>query len=248
MNSYANPPAISLIVPAYNEAAGIADCLTQIQAAAQALEKLTGARPELIVVDNASSDATAALAAELGAKVVLEPVRSIARARNTGARAAAGEVLVFLDADTQIPEQLLSRIAQAMADPRCAGGACDIEHRARRWAVRAYLALWRAIGVLLRMAQGAAQFCRRDAFVELGGYDTSLFMGEDVDFFWRLRRFARQHGQRVRFLGDLRVIPSPRRFDQWPLWRILVWTNPVVILLFRRAQRFWAGWYDAPPR
>jgi len=243
-----NPAHLSVIVPAYNEAAELGSCLQQIRAAIRHLEEQTGARAELIVVNNASTDATASIAREHGATVIAEPERNISRARNTGAAAASGEVLVFLDADTRVPDKLLARIAQVMADPLCAGGACDIDHRVRRTIVRAYLQLWRILGKLADMAQGAAQFCRREAFDALGGYDQTLFMGEDVDFYWRLRKMARKRGQRGCFLGDARVVPSPRRFDQWPLWRILLWTNPAVVLMFRRRKSFWSGWYQSPPR
>lgn len=248
MNADSNPHRVYVIVPAYNEAADLSRTLQGICAAVRCLEERAGIHAELIVVDNASTDNTAGIAREHGAAVLSEPVCNIARARNAGARASAGEVLVFLDADTLIPESLLCRIAQAMADSRCAGGAVDIDHRASRRVVRAYLRFWRALGTLAGMAQGAAQFCRREMFVDLGGYDEALFMGEDVDFNWRLKRLAHQRGLRACFINDLRVTPSSRRFDQWPLWRILVWTNPVVILLFRRAKSFWPGWYHSPPR
>jgi hypothetical protein len=98
------------------------------------------------------------------------------------------------------------------------------------------------------MAQGATQFCRRDSFMALKGYDETLFMGEDVDFYWRLRRFATPQNARVVFIKDLKVVPSTRRFDQWQLWRILLWTNPLVVLMFRRRKSCWEGWYRAAPR
>ncbi len=203
---------------------------------------------EVVVVDNGSSDATAKVAAAAGARVVHEPERNIARARNAGARAARGEILVFVDADVVIPELLLWRVAEEMADPLCLGGAVDTAYKPASLLVRAYLQLWRWVGKLTKMAQGAVQFCRREIFEQLHGYDEILFMGEDVDFYWRLRRQARIARQRVVLIGDVRVMPSCRRFDQWPLWRTLLWTNPLVIPFFRRRKQFWDGWYGSPPR
>jgi hypothetical protein len=98
------------------------------------------------------------------------------------------------------------------------------------------------------MAQGATQFCRHDLLLGLNGYDETLFMGEDVDFYWRLKRIAKQQNGSVVFIEDLRVVPSARRFDQWPLWRTVVWTNPLFILLFQRRRTCWHGWYKAAPR
>jgi hypothetical protein len=98
------------------------------------------------------------------------------------------------------------------------------------------------------MAQGASQFCRCDAFVSLGGYDEALYMGEDVDFYWRLRRLAKQRGGYAHLISDLQVTPSPRRFDRWSAWQILVWINPIFIGLFRRRKSVWHGWYEHPVR
>ena len=178
----------------------------------------------------------------------MEPEHNTARVRNRGAAAAQGEVLVFLDADTHIPEELLSCIHQAFTVPGCVGGAVDTEWRPKKRSIRAYLGLWRMLGWAAGMAQGATQFCPRDAFASLGGYDESLFMGEDVDFYWRLRRHARHVEGHVRFIDELKVVPSCRRFDQWALWRTLIWTNPLVIAPLRRARFMWRGWYDAPLR
>ena len=98
------------------------------------------------------------------------------------------------------------------------------------------------------MVQGTAQFCREDVFAEIGGYDERVWMGEDVDFHWSLRRLARRTGRHVRFVREPRVRPSCRRFDKGPLWKILVWTNPVVIGLFRRRKAVWRGWYSGAVR
>jgi hypothetical protein len=98
------------------------------------------------------------------------------------------------------------------------------------------------------MAQGAAQFCRRESFLALGGYDETIYMGEDVDFYWRMRRAARRGGRRVCYITDMRVIPSPRRFDRWSIWKTLLWTNPLLIALLRRRKGAWRGWYEDVPR
>jgi glycosyltransferase involved in cell wall biosynthesis len=168
--------------------------------------------------------------------------------RNTGAETARGDVLVFVDADTVIPAELLWRIAALMSEPDCLGGAVDTDYRPSKLTSKLYLRAWRVVGRLAGLAQGATQFCRRDAFAALNGYDETLFMGEDVDFYQRLKRLARRRGGRVRFIDDVRVTPSTRRFNQWSFGRTLIWTNPLVILLFRRRASAWHGWYKEVPR
>jgi len=98
------------------------------------------------------------------------------------------------------------------------------------------------------MAQGAAQFCRKSAFRTLNGYDELQFMGEDVDFYWRLQKLCAKTGGYLKFLDDVTVVPSTRRFDYTPTWRTLIWTNPVFIAPFRKTRSVWAEWYLRPPR
>ncbi len=244
----ADMPSISVILPAFNEAGYISATLERLKAAARYCKGGAVADIEILVVDNASTDSTAALARSVGAAVVHEAEHNVAKVRNRGATSARNDILVFLDADTLVPPELLLRIAQAMKDPQCAGGSVDISHRPASLILRAYLLLWRVLGLIGGMAQGACQFCRKSVHKELGGYDETWYMGEDVDFYWRLKRLARRRGLRTCFIGDLQVIPSPRRFDQWPIWRTLVWAFPPLLFLLKRNRAAWGGWYRDPPR
>lgn len=239
---------LSIVIPAYNEAAGLGETLADLNRARTFLERKNKIQSEIIVVDNASDDATAEVARASGATVVFEKQKSIARARNSGAHVSTGDVLVFVDADTIVPDRVLWRIAEAMSEAPCFGGAVDTDYRPRKLTVKLYLRCWRMLGKLMGMAQGATQFCRRDSFTALNGYDETLFMGEDVDFYWRLKKYAAGKNGRIVFIEDLKVVPSTRRFDQWPFWRTLLWTNPLLILLLRRRKTSWQGWYRSAPR
>lgn len=235
---------ISVIVPAYNEEKYLGETLKSIQRAKEFLLKTDAVPTEIIVVDNDSTDSTSDVARACGASVVEEPKRNIARVRNAGASSAKGDILVFIDADTIVPDELLWRIKEVMASPSCFGGAVDTDYRPAKTLVKIYLQLWRIVGKLAGMAQGATQFSRRDVYASLLGYDESLHMGEDIDFHWRLKQFAKRQNAHVCFIEDIQVVPSARRFDQWPFWRTLIWTNPFFVLAFRRKGRFWRGWYE----
>ncbi len=239
---------ISVVIPAFNEEDYLGETLASLGRATAFLHKKEAISAEIIVVDNESLDSTADVARDFGATVVKETWHNVAKVRNTGARFANGEVLVFVDADTSVPEELLWRIVEVMAKPTCWGGAIDTNYRPAKLTSRIYLQFWRIIGKLAGMAQGATQFCRKDAFFALNGYDETLFMGEDVDFYWRLKRFAKRQGGSLCFIEEMQVVPSTRRFDQWGFWRILIWTNPLFILLFRRRKTAWHGWYKEVPR
>ena len=234
---------LTVIVPAFNEESYLAATLDSIEAAAAHLGAYSDAAIETIVVDNNSEDGTAAIARAKGATVIDEPLQGIARARNAGVRHAEGDVLVFVDADVIVPPTLLEAIHAAMSDPACLGGGVDVDYRPRRRTVRLYLHAWRLLARLTGMAQGATQFCRAPVFEEVGGYDETAWIGEDVDFHWSLKRLARKTDRTVAFIRHPRVQPSARRFDKWPLWRILVWTNCPFIALFRRRKAVWRSWY-----
>ena len=239
---------ISVVIPAFNEEDYLGETLASLDRAKAFLRKEETVSAEVIVVDNDSSDSTADVARRFGATVVKETQHNVAKVRNTGARFANGDVLIFIDADTIVPDELLWRIVEVMREPICLGGAVDTNYRPAKLTSRIYLQSWRIIGKLAGIAQGATQFCRNDVFFALGGYNETLFMGEDVDFYWRLKKFAKQHYGSISFIEEMQVIPSTRRFDQWGLWRTLVWTNPLFILLFRRRKRAWHGWYKEVPR
>jgi glycosyltransferase involved in cell wall biosynthesis len=241
-------PSVSVIIPAFNEEGYILKTLDGLSAAERHLKTTVDAAVQVIVADNASTDRTAELAQSAGATVVHEAEHNIARVRNAGAAIAIHDVLLFLDADTTVPPELLLRIARAMTDPMCVGGAVDFLHQPSSLFMWAYLKFWRVLGLMGGMAQGACQFCRRSVFQELGGYDETWYMGEDVDFYWRLKQLARKRRMRISFIRGLQVISSPRRWNRWPLWRTLIWTSPLVTFAFRHRKSAWAGWYKEPPR
>ncbi len=239
---------ISVVIPAFNEEGYLGETLASLNRAKAFLQNEGSVPAEIIVIDNDSNDSTADVARALDATVARETQHNVARVRNTGAKLCTGDVIVFVDADTIVPDKLLSRIVEAMSDDTCFGGAVDPHYRPMKLTVQVYLEFWRIIGKLTGMAQGATQFCRKDVFLSLKGYDETLFMGEDVDLYWRLKRFAKRQNGRVVFIEDIRVAPSTRRFDQWRLWRTLIWTNPFFILLFQRRRTCWHGWYKTAPR
>jgi glycosyltransferase involved in cell wall biosynthesis len=236
---------LSVIIPAYNEEKLLPETLRRINTA---LEPLKG-ESELIVVDNESTDGTREIAESFGAAVLTESVKNIGAIRNTGARSAQGEVLVFFDADTFVPENLLTGIDEKMQDPKCFGGAVDVDYGKfeRRW-LRFMKTAWKFWGPIFNMKQGAAQFCRKEIFEAISGYDESIYLGEDIDIYWRLTKYAKKKGGFLNFIDDPKVLTSPRRFDKMSLWDTMVLTHPVYILLNWKRSKPWRQWYDGSVR
>lgn len=232
---------LSVIIPAHNEEKLVLETLRCVKAA------LTHCDPasELIVVDNVSTDRTAQIAAEAGATVIEEQVRNIGAVRNAGAAAANGDVFVFIDADTLVPQGLFSKIDTIMRDPGCHGGAVAVKYgKFKRWWMNWYAKGWEFWGKVFNMRQGAAQFCSRRAFEATGGYDEAVYLGEDIEFYWKLERFARKSGGRLQFIDEPRVTTSTRRFDKMSVFKTLVLTHPIYILINRKKARAWKDWYE----
>jgi cellulose synthase/poly-beta-1,6-N-acetylglucosamine synthase-like glycosyltransferase len=141
--------------------------------------------------------------------------RQIAATRNSGARAAQGERLFFVDADTTIHSRALASALRVM-DNGAAGGAAPTRFDAAA-PLYAHLLLW-WFGLLMRlagMAGGAFMFCTRKAFVATGGFDEKLFGAEDAAMCWALKRQGRfvvlwqwvvTSGRRMRGVRGLRML------------------------------------------
>lgn len=236
---------LSVIIPAYDEERCLPETLERIGRA------LTfAACPfEIIVVDNDSHDGTGRIAEAFGAKVFREREHNISKVRNSGAENSTGDVLIFIDADTLVPETLFRKILAVMEDESCFGGAVAVEYEdfQRRW-MKVYLSGWELLGKLFGLGQGATQFCRKSVFEELEGYDQTIFMGEDVEFYWRLSGFARRNKGHLYFVAHPKVMTSSRRFDKMSIWKILLLTHPVFIRLTWRKKSYWKDWYEKAVR
>jgi glycosyltransferase involved in cell wall biosynthesis len=178
---------ISFIVPAYNEEALLGSALDAIAGAARAVGELF----EVIVVDDASTDRTAEVAQQHGARVISVRFRQIAATRNAGVNAALGEMLIFVDADTVVSEAAVRAAVQTMR-AGAVGGGCAFRFDGR---LPLYGRLMQAVAVPLYrvfgLASGCFLFCTRTAFQVAGGFDERLFGAEEAAFSRALRRHGR---------------------------------------------------------
>jgi glycosyltransferase involved in cell wall biosynthesis len=232
-------------VPAFNEERLLGESLRRIRAAAAAFER-RGWAWELIVCDNNSSDRTAAVARAAGARVVFEPVNQIARARNTGATAAAGEWLLFIDADSHPSEALLDDVASEIERGGTLAGGATVRFDSGDWRVRAGAATWNAISRTTQWAAGSFIFCEAGAFRRLGGFSQELYAGEEIDLFRRLKRLARQASLRIVILSLHPLTTSSRKLHLYD-WRDMVRMAWRSVLSPRRALRSadaCYAWYD----
>lgn len=228
----------SVIIPARNEEAWLPACLASVRAAAAAYR----GEVETIVVVNRCTDRTERIARAAGATVVHDESRNLAAIRNAGARAAHGEMLCTVDADSRMSPNTLHAAAEALLRHRCVGGGVPV--LPERWSlgiavtgllIGAYLAVTRTTAGLF--------WCRRADFHAIGGFDERLVSAEDLDFATRLRRHGARRGRRLATLWNAPLRTSCRKFDHFGDWYLL--THPVTTwrLLHGRDQRRAATFY-----
>ena len=178
---------LSFIIPAYNEEALIEATVKQLQVAATAI----GRDYEIIVVNDASTDRTAQVAKAAGARVVDVENRQIAATRNAGAANAAGDVFIFVDADTLVPAATL-RAAIRVLDNGAIGGGATIKFRGRlSLAAHFTAAIVQQLMHLSGMVGGCFMFMSRSAFEAVGGFDEAFYASEEVWLAMALRRRGR---------------------------------------------------------
>ena len=175
---------ISFIVPAHNEERLLGATLLAINAVAQALDGPT----EVIVVDDDSTDRTAAIGREHGAQVVSVANRQIAATRNAGARVARGDVFIFVDADTLVHLALVRLALQALRQGAVGGGAVVRFDGAMPLHARVVVPLVVKLLQVGCLAAGCFVFCTRTAFEAVGGFDEAYFAAEELGLSQALKR------------------------------------------------------------
>jgi glycosyltransferase involved in cell wall biosynthesis len=178
---------LSFIVPAYNEERLLEATLAALHTVGRAL----GGHYELVVVDDASTDRTPSIAQRHGALLVSVAHRQIAATRNSGARAASGEWLFFVDADTIVNEAVV-RSAVAALRAGAVGGGAGIEMDGvvpfyARMLMPVLVRSFRTAG----WATGCFLFCTRSAFLAAGGFDETFFGAEELVMSQALKRQGR---------------------------------------------------------
>jgi glycosyltransferase involved in cell wall biosynthesis len=243
------PVMISFVVPAYNEEKRLATTLTAITEEI----RRAGCPAEVIVVNNASTDATASVAASFPDVIVVnEPVKGLVQARRAGFQRATGALVANVDADTIVTRFWLDRVLEefrrhpdlvALSGPYI---YYDVPRRTRA-AVRAFYVMGYGFYMLNRfvlrvgsMLQGGNFVVRRAALEEIGGYNPLFsFYGEDTDLARRLNAVGD-----VKFTFRLPALSSGRRLLEEGLLRIgLRYSMNFVWATFMR-RPFTEEWID----
>ena len=197
---------ISVIIPTLDETSTIA----------ATLDSALRLRPyEVVVIDGGSSDNTREIAAAFDVQV-LTAERGREKQMNRGASETGGDVLLFLHADTRLPDTAFADIAAALADPPCVGGRFDVELEGEHWMLKIVGAMINGRSRLSKIGTGdQAIFVRREIFNAMGGYPEIPLM-EDIALCRALKRVGRIACLRSR------VVTSARRWENDGVWRTII--------------------------
>jgi rSAM/selenodomain-associated transferase 2 len=224
-------PTLSIIMPVLNESGGI-------EAVVRALAPCRARGVEVIVADGGSHDGTADLARPLADRVIVSP-RGRADQMNAGAGVARGDVLLFLHADTHLPENADRLLLDGLAHSGCVWGRFDVR-------IDGGLALVALMMNLRSRVTGIAtgdqaMFMTRDAFARAGGFPSIALM-EDIALSARLKRVSRPLALRAR------VTTSGRRWRQYGMLRtvLLMWRLRLAFFLGADPQRLARDYGYAP--
>jgi len=236
---------ISVIVPAYNEERLIGETLDRLRQAMTAFSR-AGWESELIVCDNNSTDQTAALARAGGASVVFEPINQIGRARNSGAAAASGDWLVFVDADSHPSTALFEEVIEQIQTGRCLAGGCTVKLDQHYPLPARVMSGWNWLSRRFCLMAGSFIFCETAAFRKIGGFNQELFASEELDLSKRLKRLAHRSAKHVVILHRNPIVTSGRKFHLYTV-REYLWFVTRTLLTFGgtlKRRESCHPWYD----
>ena len=213
----------SVVIPAHNEEKYIGRCLRAVISASEYVRPDT---VEIIVVANRCTDRTAAIAKHYGARVLVNHEKCIASIRNTGVRAAGGEIVVTVDADSMMTKYALAEIREKLESGKYIGGGTMPKFDRMSLGIAAS-SLYVAINLLPVMIKNGGfvsgamfWFYKRD-FEAVNGFDDSLISLEDMDFAVRLKKYGKKKGKKYGTLKHSYVLTSSRKFDQFGVWYLI---------------------------
>ncbi len=202
------PPSISLIICAYNEEKYIGECIKHV------LANSHGLLSEIIVVDNASTDSTKEIASRFeGVRVVGEPSKGLTKARQKGLMEAKGEILIYIDADTELtPGWIPKMLKRYQADQSVVSVSGIYNYKDTPLFMNLVVwAYWQVAYITYLFTRytivGGNFAVRKKAMLDIGGFDSSIeFYGEDTDIARRLHKVGK-----VKFSTNMNVVTSARR-------------------------------------
>lgn len=221
---------ISVVIPTLNEGKYIESTLFHIKRL----------KPyEIIVADSYSKDSTVEIAKKYGARVVYAKRGSAAMGRNSGGKAAKGDVILFLDADSTVFPNILDVLKKDFKNRKLAGWTCTIYGFTPSWKEQIIYNMSNNLVDFLTTyvkkphAPGIAVAARKDIFEKVGGFDENLKVMEDHDFAMKVGKFGL-----FKFSKKTCVYTSTRRMNKWGGLGLIKKYSKIYLKYFIDKKRF----------
>ncbi len=234
--AHVNPenPKISVVMPAYNEGEFIGETLKSLLA--QTYKEF-----ELIVVDNNSTDNTSDVAKRYGAKVVYEKNKGVAHARQAGFMAARGQIIICTDSDSILPQDWVQNMLTEFEIDKTvvAYGGLGFLYSGPVAARAACRYLFSAFWIIDKFVSGGWNLAgfnmgvRSEAFHKIGGFNTTLTLGEDIDLAKRLREVGK-----IKIKPDFSVFVSGRRYRHGLIAGVMTYAPSYVMRVIFKTDKF----------
>ncbi|GLY12694.1 glycosyltransferase [Pseudobacillus badius] len=225
-NKHREDIKFSIIIPAHNEEKYIGKCLESISKASKSFKN----QVEVIVVLNRCTDRTEEIAKLYNCITIKNSDKNLSKIRNAGADIAKGEIIVTIDADSQMNEHMLSKVEEHLTSGKYIGGG--VTGKFERMSFGIFVSTLLLIGPLL-LKYGAISvgifWCYKKDFKAINGFNENMLMAEDADFAKRLKDWGKKNGKKY---GTIKngMVTSCRKFDNHGDW-VLV-KRPKLILAY----------------
>ncbi|MFD3447193.1 glycosyltransferase [Microbacteriaceae bacterium 4G12] len=220
----------SIIIPAHNEEKYIGKCLDSIVEASKAYTN----QIEIIVVLNRCTDQTEEIAKSYNCITLKNNDKNLSKIRNAGAEIASGEIIITIDADTQMTESMLSNVDKYLASGKYIGGG--VTGKFERTSLGIVISTILLIIPLL-FKYGAISvgifWCYKKDFMAIKGFNENMLMAEDADFAKRLKEWGKKTDKKYGTIQN-GMITSCRKFDKYGDWAVL--KNPKIVLAYLRGN------------
>ena len=226
-------PRISVVIPALNEEKYIGATLFH----------LAHQKPyEIIIADSFSTDRTVKIAKKFGCRIVNCKKGSASIGRNAGAKAARGDVLLFMDADTIAFSNLIEELKKDFRLKKTVGWTCPVYAFSPKWKEHLmYNAFNNLAEFLIKYAKkphaaGIVVAARKSAYAKVGGFDENLKLMEDHDFAMKLGKTGN-----FTFSKKTCVFTSTRRIDKWGGWNLFKRYSKYYLSYFINKKKFYSS-------